>query len=239
VSRLYTDLAVAYHEMYGSLLDYQKEFDYYNGKPRDLGCARILEIGCGTGHLARSLIGGGYDYTGFDLSPDMIDIALSENPGGNFIIGDMKKMDLSLKFNAVLITGRTFIHLTEDEDVVRALESIHKHLSPGGYLMFDTIDSDFMKANFKSEIVHEADAGIRRYRRESRNTRMEGKEFRWRWDALYRIWEDGEERQVEDLMILRAFNRGELSGFLTSCGFNVIEIVREDIDLKTVALKSR
>ncbi|MGA1821816.1 MAG: class I SAM-dependent DNA methyltransferase [Thermoplasmatota archaeon] len=233
--RLYSDLALAYHEIYRSLFDYRGEFDYYHGKLKNLGCARILEIGCGTGHLASRLMEAGYDYTGFDLSPHMLEIARREIPDGSFILGDMRYIRSDEKYQAVLITGRTFIHLTKDEDVHRALDSIRTVIEPEGYLIFDCINSEYMEENFKTEMVSETDAGVRRYRRESRSKRVKGKGFLWEWDALYRIWENGEERQERDIMILRAFNRKELSDFLNHSGFEVVEIERADIDLKTVA----
>lgn len=235
MSRLYGDLALAYHEMYRSLYDYQKEFDYYDTKLRDLECKTILEIGCGTGHLARYLLDAGYDYTGYDLSEDMLDIARTENPDGVFIQGDMREIKLDRTFDTVLITGRTFIHLIEDDDIYRTLDSVRTILEPGGYLIFDCIDSDHLERDFRPEMVHEVDAGIRKYKRESKSTKVPGKGYLWRWDALYRIRENDEERKVEDTMILRAFNRAELAGFLDSCGYEVAEISEEGFDLKAVA----
>jgi tetratricopeptide (TPR) repeat protein len=54
--------------------------------------ARILDVGCGLGALygrLPDLIGEGFEYTGYDLSPAMVEEARRRHPGGRFEVRDI------------------------------------------------------------------------------------------------------------------------------------------------------
>ncbi len=63
---------------------YKKVFD----KLLSLEHPRVLEIGCGTGYLARMIIEKGVPYRGFDFSGEAIQKALRFSPGGDFKVAD-------------------------------------------------------------------------------------------------------------------------------------------------------
>lgn len=50
--------------------------------------ARVADIGCGTGTLARLLVDAGYTVDGLDFSPAMIERAQAKVPESRFVIGD-------------------------------------------------------------------------------------------------------------------------------------------------------
>jgi len=50
---LYSNPAGTYHEIYRHIFDYDKEFEFYNSLLEAHHCRKILEIGCGSGMLAR------------------------------------------------------------------------------------------------------------------------------------------------------------------------------------------
>ncbi len=72
---LYTKLAKVYHEMYQDIFDYKKQYQFLHRILKKYKCKSVLEIGCGTGNLAPYFLKAGYDYTGMDLSRQMINIA--------------------------------------------------------------------------------------------------------------------------------------------------------------------
>ena len=63
---LYTQLAVVYDEIYQTLFDYDAEFAIYADFLTKYKAKSVVEIGCGTGHLAKRFVAGGYDYLGLD-----------------------------------------------------------------------------------------------------------------------------------------------------------------------------
>jgi 2-polyprenyl-3-methyl-5-hydroxy-6-metoxy-1,4-benzoquinol methylase len=51
---------------------------------------RVLELGCGAGNIARSLVERGFDVTGIDISPTAIAWATERAiPGTRFMVGDL------------------------------------------------------------------------------------------------------------------------------------------------------
>ena len=98
MSKLYSDLARIYHEMYQSIFDYEKEFLFYDTLLKEYACNLILEIGCGSGNLCKYFKDANYSYMGLDLYDEMLQIARELNPSGDFIQGDMRNLNLIYKY---------------------------------------------------------------------------------------------------------------------------------------------
>src|SRR3990167_9318774 len=56
---------------------------------RHLPTGKILEIGCGGGRDAESLIGLGYDYIGTDAALNFVKVAKTRNPKGTFKVSSV------------------------------------------------------------------------------------------------------------------------------------------------------
>lgn len=103
--------------------------------------AKVLEIGCGIGELAAMLIARGATVTGFDLNPEMIEVAREkieeEGLGNRFTLGEMgvDGMDLfpSSCFDAVVST-LSFSELSSDERRF-TLRHAERVLKPGGLIV--------------------------------------------------------------------------------------------------------
>ncbi len=92
MTQLYSKLATIYHEMYQHIFDYDQEFNFYDALLKRNNCQNILEIGCGSGMLARRFLKNEYDYLGLDLFNEMLDIARKETNSDSFIQGDMRNL---------------------------------------------------------------------------------------------------------------------------------------------------
>mgnify|MGYP003707538569 CR=1 FL=1 len=66
-----------------------------------------MELACGTGRLANSLVRDGADYTGLELSPDFADLAKKKlNQYCNtptIVTGDMRNFQLNKTFDLIFI----------------------------------------------------------------------------------------------------------------------------------------
>lgn len=71
----------------------------------------------------------------------MLTIAKEITPNALFIQGDMRRLQLREKFDAILITGKTFTYMITNEDVMNALHSINLHLKRKGLLIFDNYNA--------------------------------------------------------------------------------------------------
>lgn len=98
----------------------------------------ILDIGCGTGELAKQLAEKGYRVTGLDLSDDMLTIAAAkEIPNAFFYHGDMTDFTLPEAFDACICTLDSLNHLPDLEAVTACVQCVYKALKPGGLFLFD------------------------------------------------------------------------------------------------------
>ncbi len=78
--------------------------------------ARVLDIGCGTGHYAAAFAAAGYEAVGVDLDPAMIAYARAHYPTAEFHILDMREIaSLSRVFDLMACVGNTAAHLTQEE----------------------------------------------------------------------------------------------------------------------------
>ena len=92
---------------------------------------RILDLGCGTGHLTAQIASTGADVVGVDRSPEMISQAREQFPEIRFEIADARHLHFERQFDAVF--SNAVLHwITEPELVVR---SVAKALVPGGRIV--------------------------------------------------------------------------------------------------------
>jgi SAM-dependent methyltransferase len=101
---------------------------------------RVLEIGCGTGLVARAMAGIGHDVTGIDPAPAMLDVGRREQHGDlvDWREGTAQDFSTDRRFDLAFMTGHAFQVLLDDEDVRKALANIRLHLVPGGLFAFET-----------------------------------------------------------------------------------------------------
>jgi ubiquinone/menaquinone biosynthesis C-methylase UbiE len=96
--------------------------------------ARVLDVGCGPGHVTSHLAGLGLDAQGLDLSSGMVEQARALYPGIPFQTGSMLDMPDA---NASLDGITAFYCLTHitPQQVPTALAEFRRTLRPGGVLL--------------------------------------------------------------------------------------------------------
>src|ERR1051326_411335 len=89
---------------------------------------RILDMGCGTGHLTAQIAAAGAAVLGVDSSPDMIGQARQNYPNLKFQLADARAFKAAEPFDAAF--SNAALHwIREARDAVR---SVHGALKPGG-----------------------------------------------------------------------------------------------------------
>ncbi len=103
--------------------------------------ARILELCCGTGRLTIPIARDGYDISGVDYTPSMLEQAklkaVNENLEVNFIEADIRTLDLREKFDLIFIPFNSIHHLYKNEDLFKAFNVVKKHLKDEGLFLLD------------------------------------------------------------------------------------------------------
>lgn len=99
----------------------------------------ILDLACGTGRLTCELAARGFDMTGVDISPEMLEIARERCAGKNVLLlcQDMRDFELYGTVGAVVCSLDSLNHLIEDGDIDRCFAHVHNYLVPGGVFIFD------------------------------------------------------------------------------------------------------
>lgn len=119
------------------------DIDLYLGYAERVG-SPILELGCGTGRLLDPLAEAGYDVTGLDSSPAMLDRARARlNDAGLdsvcLVEGDMRDLTRfpQHQFRLVIVAINSFMHLLSHDDQLTALQSIARVLDDDGIVIID------------------------------------------------------------------------------------------------------
>lgn len=93
----------------------------------------VLDLGCGTGRVTEILSRDAASVVGIDLSRKMLRRArerLKARPRAHLIVADMRSLRLARRFELVAAANDPFVHLVEDDDRDRALETVAAHLDP-------------------------------------------------------------------------------------------------------------
>ncbi|MFV8354693.1 class I SAM-dependent DNA methyltransferase [Flavobacterium sp. XS1P32] len=235
MANLYDEkMAPIFDAMYQTFINYDEEYQFYNHLITQLNCKTVLEIGSGTGNLAKRFLENNQEYIGLDLSENMIALAQKRNKNGIFMRGDMREFKLDTKVDCALITGRSTSYLITNDDVQAAFRSISKNLNKGGILIFDFIDANrfipFIKEN--EIILQEAEHEKVKYFRNSNWKTTSAENFMLEWTAQYYTLKNNKKEVIaDDFSIVRVFTLNEIQLFLFLNGFEIIQT----IDRKTYA----
>jgi trans-aconitate methyltransferase len=89
---------------------------------------RILDIGCGTGHLTAQIADSGARVTGVDRSTDMVAAARKAYPALQFEVADARDLQYSNEFDAVF--SNAVLHWIKEPELV--VQNVSRALRPGG-----------------------------------------------------------------------------------------------------------
>ena len=109
----------------------------------------VLEIGCGTGRMAKKVVNRCKSYTGIDLSKKTITVAKSHFgsvDNARFLTGDFLTYQFTTTFDTVFST-LTFMHI---KNKVGAIEKAYSLINYGGnfVLSLDKDKRDYIDAGF-------------------------------------------------------------------------------------------
>ena len=129
------DFQGAYEELNPDDDDYL----FYAALAASAGVTRAVDLGCGTGKLARMLAGAVLAVTGVDPDPEMLRVARSRDPQGSidWRLGYSDVIDSDSAEFAVM-SGHVAQIFVEDSAWLAALRDLHRALVPGGVLAFES-----------------------------------------------------------------------------------------------------
>jgi SAM-dependent methyltransferase len=222
-----------HYDLFYNEKDYESECDLleqaflrYSKEP----VKTILDMGCGTGNHIIPLARRGYQVHGVDLSEHMLAHALKKsqsetfNHSPVFSHGDIRKIELGEKFDAVIMMFAVLGYQLTNQDVLSTLDTVRKHLNPGGLFIFDVWYGPAVLAERPSQrikIIPTSDGKVIRVASGSLDIIHQFTEVKYH---LWHILGDKMVSETEEVHQMRFFFAQELALFLSSCGFNLKNI---------------
>jgi SAM-dependent methyltransferase len=100
----------------------------------------VVELACGSGISSRMLVDGGFDVLGYDISPEMIEIARERVPEARFKVVSLYDAELPPCI-AVSGIGEAFNYRFDEragfDSMVEVFGRVFEALEPGGVFLFD------------------------------------------------------------------------------------------------------
>lgn len=137
-----------------------------DGLERFLGLeprSRVLDLGCGSGRLTLELARRGHRVLGLD--PDERALAQAraaakgERLNVHFLKADLRLIPYRAEFDAVVSLDSSFGLLPGDREDGKSLASARKALKPGGRLLLDTINREWLMRHFEPNYWEEGEGG--------------------------------------------------------------------------------
>lgn len=223
-------------ELYDQIPLYRErpDVDFYVDEARSTG-GKVLEVGSGTGRILVPVARTGKEITGVDSSPRMLAqcrTRLAEEPAevrdrARLVQGDMRALNLTERFSLVMIPFRPIQHLVAVSDQIAALQGIHRHLEPGGRLVFDVFNPNLRyivedRRDEREDTPEVALPDSRSFRRTARVAAVHVVEQYSEVELIYYVrGADGNVQRLVHGFLMRWYWRYELEHLLARCGFKV------------------
>ena len=138
----FDEIAFLYDELMAGV-PYRQWIEYLDRIMQKYDCVprMILDLCCGTGSVSVRLAEEGYQVSGVDISPEMIQIARqkAEESGiyVDFHVQNAAKLRLGKKFDLVVSLFDSLNYIIDASDLQQAFYRVSEHLEPGGLFVFD------------------------------------------------------------------------------------------------------
>jgi 2-polyprenyl-3-methyl-5-hydroxy-6-metoxy-1,4-benzoquinol methylase len=181
--------------------------------------AELLDIGCGYGRHALELAQLGFRLTGLDLSLPMLiraaDHAQRRGLTVNFVHADMREMTFNGQFDGAYCMLSSFGYFDEETNL-RVATAICKALKPGGKLLLDIINRDYIVGDLPSRAWWEGDGCVV----------LEEVDFNYHTSRVLirRSVVFGNGRQSEQEISMRAYSLHEVGKLLRQAGLRVLDV---------------
>jgi SAM-dependent methyltransferase len=134
------DQAAIHHERFGDLAVLAADVLLTRLRAARLSAGTVVDLGCGSGILARIVSDAGYDVVGVDVSAAMVALAAPQAPRATFVQGTLLDVPLPPAV-AVTAVGEVLNYATAPPAGLAELEAIVERvagvLAPGGLFVFD------------------------------------------------------------------------------------------------------
>ncbi len=222
--RVYHSFAEVYDELTQDV-EYQKRCDYvqqlieqFMGRKPEL----VVDLACGTGSVTVELAKRGYDMTGIDASPDMLEVARrkAQQSGQDilFLQQEMQEFELYGTVDVILCLLDSLNYLLHQEDLHQCLHWVENYLNPGGLFIFD-INTKYKLETLLPGNVFTDETEHVYYTWENAFDKEDGICM---FDLNFFVRENGQYRRFEEVHYEKAYTRGQIKMALRQAGLQLL-----------------
>ena len=187
----------------------------------------LLDLACGTGTMAIYLAQQGYQVTGLDIIPEMIEWAAqkaaSQGVSVEWVVADARAFHLQKLFPFIYMLGNAFQHFLTRADQESLFARVREHLRPDGCFLFVTrnpIPRNLFEARFAEPQTYTMDDGTQLIATEQQQydpiTQIQHYTFHNQW-----LHPDGQREEKTYHTALRYVFPQEMEALLFYNGFNI------------------
>lgn len=192
------------------------------------GINKLINFGCGTGKHDIELSKLGYQCSGIDMSPVMIDIARenahSEKMDIPFAVADIRSYEPQEQYDAVISLFHVMSYQNENTDILPAFQSARKALNKGGLFLFDAWYGSGVLSDKPAVRVKEIEDEKNKLIRIARPVMHEKKNVvAVCYEVLVIDKATSQTRVINEVHNMRYFFRPELELLLELSGFELID----------------
>ncbi len=187
----------------------------------------ILDLCCGTGHLAQQMLSKGYQVTGVDDSQAMLQYARENAPNGKFILSDARCLELSSNFSGVASTGG-LNHIMSIEELTDVFRNVYAALQENGWFVFNLLSEERFKLAWNGSL----DAGDVKddYAWASRSSYNPEKKIGCNQITIFQLSE-GKWHRSDIKLLVRNYSPMEIQPVLENAGFTAVSVYDSEHDL--------
>jgi SAM-dependent methyltransferase len=212
------------------------DIQFYIKKAENIN-GEILEIASGTGRVTIPLARAGFIVDGFDLSLDMLKILDEKLSQENKQVkeritlsqADMTDFRFAKQYPMIIIPFRAFQLLTEEQQAMKCLACIKKHLTDDGLFIVNTykpyihLDETWVQPEKEDWIKTDLNLGIT-VRRTNIKRRIDVINQVNYPELIYYVTDtDGKEEKFIEKLAMKYYYEDQLRELLQSNGFKIVE----------------
>ena len=200
---------------------YEKWSQYLISHVCAFGGVKGLDVGCGSGYFTRAFAKAGYDMTGMDISPEMLQKAeeISRKTGLRcpYLLGDITAFKTHEKFDFALAVNDCLNYVKKDK-LNAAFLCIHRALKKNGAFIFDVSS----KRKFEKKVANTVSVDDRDDVTYLAFNKMDGDEVTMEVSLFVRQ-KDGSYVRFDERHVQYAHEKTEIVAALNNAGFEVIK----------------